>query len=266
MTIETANQTILKTEDLRMSYGEKQVLKGINLEISKGQVIGYIGPNGAGKSTTIKILLGLEEGYKGTVTLFGHDISSGDVEYKRRIGYVPETAEVYDHLTAEEYLLFIGGLYGMEEDEIDVKGKKMMNLFGLEDVYHSRIASLSKGMRQKVLIIASLIHNPDLIILDEPINGLDANSVTVFKEILAQLAKRGKTIFYSSHIMDVVEKISDRIILLFDGQIVADGSFDQLKSQHSEGTLEEIFTELTGFNDHKDIAYAFVSAVEGGLP
>lgn len=258
------NETILSVRNLRINYGSKEVLKGIDLEIKRGQVIGYIGPNGAGKSTTIKILLGLEESYVGTVELFGQDISQGDVTYKRRIGYVPETAEIYDHLTASEYLSFVGGLYGMEEEDIDVKAQKMMALFGLGDVYHSRISSLSKGMRQKLLIIASLIHNPDLVILDEPINGLDANSVTVFKEILAQLAKRGKTIFYSSHIMDVVEKISDRIILLSDGKIAADGSFEELRSQHSEGSLEEIFTELTGFNDHKDIAYAFVSAIEGG--
>jgi ABC-2 type transport system ATP-binding protein len=137
-----------------------------------------------------------------------------------------------------------------------------MKIFGLEDVYHNRISSFSKGMKQKVMIISSLLHNPELLFLDEPINGLDANSVMVFKEILAQLAAHGKTILYSSHIMDVVEKISSRIILINDGTIVADGSFDELKEQNKEGTLEGIFNHLTGFNEYKVLAEEFVSVVQ----
>ncbi|MCX7711085.1 MAG: ABC transporter ATP-binding protein, partial [Clostridia bacterium] len=206
--METALEKVVSIKDLRMSYGNQEVLKGINLEVEQGQIIGYIGPNGAGKSTTIKILLGIIDGFTGEVRVCGEDISKGAIEYKKRIGYVPETAEVYDSLTAQEYLTFIGEIYGMDFDTVDRKAKKLMNLFGIEDVYHSRISSYSKGMRQKVLIISSLIHNPDILFFDEPLSGLDANSVMIFKEIMTELAAEGKTIFYSSHIMDVVEKIS----------------------------------------------------------
>ncbi len=136
-----------------------------------------------------------------------------------------------------------------------------MELFGIGEVYHSRIASYSKGMRQKLLIISSLLHNPELLFFDEPINGLDANSVMIFKEIMTQLAAQGKTIFYSSHIMDVVERISSRIILLNDGKIAADGTIEELKLQNTKGSLEQIFNQLTGFNEHQEIGAKFVSVV-----
>lgn len=254
-------EIILSIHDLQKSYGRKAVLKGVSLEVKRGEIIGYIGANGAGKSTTIKIMLGIESDYRGEVKIFGHDISDGNITYKRKIGYVPEIAEVYDNLTGHEYLTFIGELYGLDFDLADYKAKSLMELFGIGEVYHSRIASYSKGMRQKLLIISSLLHNPELIFFDEPINGLDANSVMIFKEIMTQLAAQGKTIFYSSHIMDVVEKISSRIILLMDGKVVADGTFDELKEQNTEGSLEQIFNELTGFNEHKELGTRFVSVV-----
>ncbi|KAJ53880.1 ABC-2 type transport system ATP-binding protein [Clostridium tetanomorphum] len=261
--MELVNDPIITIKDLKMSFGDKNVLKGIDLEVYKGQIIGYIGPNGAGKSTTVKIMLGLIEGYTGDINIFGKSIKDGEIEYKRRIGYVPETADIYDNLTAKEYLIFIGELYGLDYNDVDNKAKNLMRMFGIEQVYDSKISSYSKGMKQKILIISSLIHDPDILFLDEPLSGLDANSVMVVKEILAELASQGKTIFYSSHIMDVVEKISNRIVLLSDGKIVADGSFDDLKYQCKEGSLEQIFNQLTGFNKYKDVAEEFVSIVQG---
>lgn len=256
------NEVTVEIKDLSMSYGEKRVLKGINLEIYKGEIIGYIGTNGAGKSTTIKILLGIVQGYTGEIKILGQDISKNKFEYKRKIGYVPEIAEIYDNLTAREYLTFIAELYGISYEKANKKAEKLMSLFGINDYYNSRISSYSKGMKQKVLIISSLLHNPDILFLDEPLSGLDANSVMVVKEILFHLSKQGKTIFYSSHIMDVVEKISNRIILLNDGQVVADGSFEQLKENLKEGSLEQIFNQITGFNEYEAIAEEFVSIVE----
>ncbi len=247
--------------DLYMSYGSKQVLNGINIEVPMGKIIGYIGPNGAGKSTTVKILLGLINSYKGTVKVLGEDISNGSIEYKRKLGYVPETAEIFDNLTAREYITFLGQMYGMSYEETNRKALKLMELFGIEQVYDSRITSYSKGMKQKVLIISSLIHNPDILFFDEPLSGLDANSVMVFKEIMSHLAEQGKTIFYSSHIMEVVEKISDRIILINNGSIVADGTFSQLKEQSHEGSLENIFNQLTGFDKHKQLAEEFINII-----
>lgn len=255
-------QEILTITNLTKSYGNKEILKGIDLHVDGGEIIGYIGPNGAGKSTTIKIILGMEGDYGGEIKLFGKDIQKDQIEYKRKIGYVPEIADVYDNLTGYEYLTFIGQLYGLDLETAANKSKTLMELFGVGKSYHVRISSYSKGMRQKLLIISSLLHNPDVLFLDEPINGLDANSVMIFKEILAQLAAQGKTIFYSSHLMDVVEKISSRIILLKDGQIAADGTFAQLQADNASGTLEGIFNQLTGFDNYKEIGEQFVSVVQ----
>ncbi|MFV3010941.1 ABC transporter ATP-binding protein [Clostridium botulinum] len=260
--MDKSNDVVVSIRDLKMSYGSKEVLKGINLDVNKGEIIGYIGPNGAGKSTTVKIMLGLVRGYEGEVKIFGNNISYENVEYKHKIGYVPENGEIYDNLTAYEYITFLGEIYGMKLKEVNNKAKKLMRLFGIEEAYHSRISSYSKGMRQKLLIIASLIHNPDILFLDEPLSGLDANSVLVFKEVLSKLASEGKTIFYSSHIMEVVEKISSRIILLNNGQIAADGTFEELKKKNMEGSLEQIFNQITGFTKHEEIANEFISILK----
>jgi ABC-2 type transport system ATP-binding protein len=256
-------QPVIEIQDLKMQYEKEKgyVLKGVNLEVVPGQIIGYIGPNGAGKSTTVKIMLGMLEGYEGSVKVFGKDIREDPVAYKRHIGYVPEAAILYDTLSGAEYMNFIGTLYGMSAETIDQKATELFDLFGIKSAYNNRIASYSKGMKQKLLIMASLIHNPDILFFDEPINGLDANSVMVFKEMLRKLAERGKTIFYSSHIMEVVEKISDRIVVLNQGIIVADGDFETLKDSSHEGTLQEIFNQLTGFEAHEEIANRFVEII-----
>lgn len=255
-------EPIITIRNLNKSYGIKQVLKDINLDIHRGEIIGYIGPNGAGKSTTVKIMLGLVGEYIGEIKVFDQDISNGEIDYKKKIGYVPETADIYENLTAREYLTFIGELYGMEYSVANEKAEKLMDLFGIKDVYDARMSSYSKGMKQKALIISALINNPDILFLDEPLSGMDANSVMVFKEVLAELAKRGKTIFYSSHIMEVVEKLSSRIILINNGEIVADGSFEDIKGRSMEGSLEKIFNELTGFDEHGKIARDIVSTIE----
>ncbi|MBS5883314.1 MAG: ABC transporter ATP-binding protein [Clostridium sp.] len=253
---------ILEIIDLKKSFGEKQVLKGINLKINKGSIIGYIGPNGAGKSTTVKIIMGLVTGYTGEIRIFGEDISKDDGSYKKKIGYVPEVPEIYDSLTGKEYLTFIAQLYDIDYDKADNKARKLMDILGIADVYEKRISSYSKGMKQKLILISSLIHDPEILFLDEPLSGLDANSVMIIKEILSYLAKEGKTIFYSSHIMEVVEKISDRIILINNGEIVADGNFEELKSNYKESSLESIFNEVTGFHQYKELAENFISVVK----
>lgn len=249
-------------KDLKMNFESTKVLKGINLEVDKGTIIGYIGPNGAGKSTTVKIILGLVEGYTGVVKIFGQDISNGNDEYKKRIGYVPEVAETYESLTAREYLTFIGQLYGLKYGIVDKKAYELMDILEIKESYNSKIGSFSKGMKQKVVIISSLIHNPDILFLDEPLSGLDANSVMIIKEIMIGLKNEGKTIFYSSHIMEVVEKISDRIVLLNNGAIVADGKFDDLKEKLHQKSLEQVFNQLTGFSESKELASKFISVIK----
>ncbi|WP_053960684.1 ABC transporter ATP-binding protein [Sulfobacillus thermosulfidooxidans] len=260
---DTAADVIIEIRDLKVWFGNQIALKGINLVVKQGQIIGYIGPNGAGKSTTIKTMLGLVKEYHGSIRIMGHDIADSNGEYKRHIGYVPETAEIYESLTADEYLIFVGGLYGLSEKTAHAKGLALAKLMGLEDGYYARIGSYSKGMRQKVLLIAALLHNPEILFLDEPLSGLDANSVMIVKDLLAQLALAKKTIFYSSHIMDVVEKISSRIILLDDGAIKADGSFEELKTLAHEQSLEDIFGQMTGFFEHEDIAKQCVAIIQG---
>ncbi|MES2655551.1 MAG: ABC transporter ATP-binding protein [Bacteroidota bacterium] len=238
-------EPIISLQNVQKSYGSKQVLSGINLTIYPGQVIGYIGANGAGKSTTVKILCGLINDFEGEVLVHGMNVKTDALKIKQKIGYVPELAELYEVLTPLEFLSFMAELYSIDLDIAQERMVKMLTAFGLESSMNQRMDTFSKGMRQKVLIISGLLHNPDIIILDEPLSGLDANSVIIVKELISKLAKEGKTIFYCSHMMDVVEKVSDRIVLINNGKVVADGSFEELKQQQGNQSLEQIFSQLT---------------------
>jgi ABC-2 type transport system ATP-binding protein len=250
---------LIQIRNLSKSYGDKIVLKGLSLNIFPGQVIGYIGPNGAGKSTTVKILTGLIPDFSGEVLINGLNMAEHPQEIKKLIGYVPENAEIYDVLSPTEYLDFIGKLYGMEEGLLQERSRKLLAAFGLGAVLDDRMDTFSKGMRQKVLLIAGIIHDPKIIVLDEPLSGLDANAVIMIKELIMRLSQEGKTIFYCSHMMDVVEKVSDRILLINKGEIIADGSFESLKQNHSD-TLERIFSKLTGREDQANETDAIINA------
>jgi ABC-2 type transport system ATP-binding protein len=238
-------EPIISIRNLCKTYGSKQVLKNISIDIFPGQVIGYIGPNGAGKSTTVKILCGLISDFSGQVTIKGFDIKQNPLAVKSIIGYVPELAELYDVLTPNEFLSLVGALYNLPPNVAAERGQGMLEAFGLAGNMDQRMDTFSKGMKQKVLITSGLLHNPDIIILDEPLAGLDANSVIIVKELISKLADSGKTIFYSSHMMDIVEKVSDRIILINEGNVVADGSFEELKQKQGDSSLEKIFAHLT---------------------
>jgi ABC-2 type transport system ATP-binding protein len=253
---------IITIKNLTKSYGTNPVLRGINLDIEAGKIIGYIGPNGAGKSTTLKILTGIIPDFKGEVHVMGMDVRENALEIKRKIGFIPENAMLYETLTPIEYLTFIGQLYEMSIPEIEKKAQDLLALFGLSANVHQRMVTFSKGMKQKVLLIAGMIHNPEIIFLDEPLSGLDANAVILVKEILVQLRNSGKTIVYSSHIMDVVEKISDRIVLINKGEIIANGSFEELKSTQN-ASLEQIFAQLTGSTESTSLtAGQFLDALK----
>jgi ABC-2 type transport system ATP-binding protein len=258
------NQPIITLRGLKKSYdGLNYVLDGINLDVEPGQVIGYIGPNGAGKTTTVKIMIGMLSQFSGEVKVFGLNIAEHAQEVKKRIGYVPETAALYDTLTPNEYLYFLGQIYEISKQEIQRRAGDMLSLFGLKEQANSRMNSFSKGMKQKVLIITSMIHDPDILFMDEPLSGLDANMMLVVKEILAQLAAKGKTIFYCSHVMDVVERVCDRIVIIDKGTVIADGTFDKLQEMSKGESLERIFTQLTGASGHERIAQDFISALKG---
>lgn len=238
-------EPIISIKNLSKSYGSKEVLKDISLNINSGQVIGYIGPNGAGKSTTVKILCGLITDFEGDITVNGLDIKSNLLDIKKQIGYIPEFAAMYDVLTPNEYLTLMGTLYKLPKRAIEDRIHNMLDIFDLADHIDQRMNTFSKGMKQKILITGGLMHNPDIIIMDEPLSGLDANSVILVKNLLSKMAKNGKTIFYCSHMMDVVEKVSDRIVLINDGTIIADGSFNELRSNQDNESLEHLFSRLT---------------------
>ncbi len=239
---------IISIKGLRKQYGDKTVLNNINLEVAPGQIIGYIGPNGAGKSTTVKILTGIIQDYDGDVTVMGKNLRENVLEIKSKVGYIPELAELYDLLTPREYLMFIGKLYKLDDHVIEDRATRMLTSFGLIGNIDQRMDSFSKGMRQKVLITSGLLHNPSIVFMDEPLSGLDANAVILVKELLQALKQEGKTIFYCSHMMDVVEKVSDRIILINNGTIIADGTIEELRQGNSD-TLEQIFSRLTSNGD-----------------
>jgi ABC-2 type transport system ATP-binding protein len=251
---------VIQIQNLHKYYGTTHVLKGINLAVEAGQVVGYIGPNGAGKSTTLKTLIGLLTDYAGEVRVLGCNVKTDPIAVKSRIGYVPENAALYDTLTPMEYLQFIGQLYGMDEETLERRAFELLKLVELTDYVDARMTTFSKGMRQKVLLISGLLHNPEILFLDEPLSGLDANAVVLVKALIRQLADAGKTVFYSSHLMDVVEKISDRIIIINSGQIIADGTFAELQQQHS-GSLEQLFGQLTGSDDQQDVAAEFIQTL-----
>jgi len=256
------NETpLIQIRNLQKSYGAKLVLKHLTLDIFPGQVIGYIGPNGAGKSTTVKILTGLIPDFSGEVIVDGINMAQDPLAIKKMIGYVPENAEIYDVLTPMEYLDFIGKLYQMDEATLHDRAKKLLTAFGLGDNIDNRMDTFSKGMKQKVLLISGIIHNPKIIVLDEPLSGLDANAVIMIKELIVRLKQEGKTIFYCSHMMDVVEKVSDRILLINKGEIIADGTFESLKQNHSD-TLEGIFAKLTGRESSGSEADAIINAFD----
>ncbi|MEM0993161.1 MAG: ABC transporter ATP-binding protein [Bacteroidota bacterium] len=256
-------QAVIEINNLRKSYDDNQVLQGVDLQIEAGQVIGYIGPNGAGKSTTVKILIGLDGEFEGEVFVKGINVREQPLEVKRLIGYIPENADLYEVLTPIEFLLLIGRLHDMPDEVIIARATRMLNYLGLT-VLEDRMDTFSKGMRQKVMFVAGLIHDPEIIFLDEPLSGLDANAVILVKEIIARLADEGKTIFYCSHMMDVVEKVSDRIILINDGKIVADGTFESLRMQGGD-SLEHIFSNLTGKTEQAASADQFISAFKTSI-
>lgn len=247
---------------LRKSYGARVVLGGIDLAVARGTVLGYIGPNGAGKSTTVKILCGLMPSYEGEVRVLGLDPSAQPLEVKRRIGYVPENAVLFEQLTVAEHLLLVGRLHGLEEELLKRRATKFLELFELGDRLGARIAPLSKGMRQKVLLTSALLHDPELVVLDEPLSGLDVNATILVKELIKALAESGKTVFYCSHVMDVVERVCDRIAILDGGGIVAQGTFEELQAAQGGGSLEKIFAQLTSEGGQAEKARALLAVLK----
>jgi ABC-2 type transport system ATP-binding protein len=240
-----AGRCALNLENVLFSYGGAEVLHGISFTLAKGEIVGLLGPNGAGKSTTIKIIAGILTAASGVVSVAGLELPRQAVEVKRRIGYVPEAAGLYESLTGQEFLELIGRLHDIEEETLQKRILGLLDTFGLVSDRSSRLDSYSKGMRQKILIGSALLHNPELILLDEPLTGLDVNSAVLVKDLLAALAAEGKAILYSSHVLDVVERVCNRVIVIHQGRLIADDSPEALKEFTGQPTLEDVFRYLT---------------------
>ena len=235
----------IKVENLKFRYDRAEVLHGISFDLSHGQVTGLLGPNGAGKSTTLKILTGILQLREGRVSIEGFELPEKSFEVKKRLGYVPESAELYESLSALEFLELCGRLHEIEEPALQHRIDVLLENFGLSGQRRNRLGTYSKGMRQKVLLSAALLHDPSILILDEPLTGLDVESAMMTKDLLASLAARGKTVLYSSHVLDVVERFCDRVLIIDHGNIVADGSPADLKAKTQEASLEGVFRDLT---------------------
>ncbi len=238
-------QPILTLEKVVFAYGGTEVLHEISFSLNKGEVVGLLGPNGAGKSTTIKIIAGILSPASGVVSVAGLGLPERAVEVKQRIGYVPETAGLFESLTGQEFLELIGRLHEIDEDTLQIRIREMLETFGLLSDRSSRLDTYSKGMRQKVLLSSGLLHNPDLILLDEPLSGLDVNAAILVKDLIAALAAAGKTILYSSHVLDVVERVCDRVMIIHHGNLIANASPEALKASTGQSTLEDVFRHLT---------------------
>lgn len=252
---------MLQARHLTKYYGALAAVRDLSFEAPPGTVLGLLGPNGSGKSTTVRILAGLQPPTTGTVLYEGHRIDADSIAYRRRIGYVPEEAHVYGYMSGPEYLTLVGRLRGIAPRTLQAKIGTLLDLFHLQDARHAVMASYSKGMRQKVLLAAALLHNPDLLVLDEPNSGLDVTSSLVLRSLLRALAGAGKIIIYSSHVLESVEAVCTEVLILYDGRQVAHDSVERLRELTRLPSLEEVFRKLAIDEDVDAVAAQLVEAI-----
>src|SRR5438067_7978565 len=220
---------MLEVRGLVKRYNRIPAVDGVSFVIKPGEILGYVGPNGAGKSTTVKVLTGLIEPTEGEILFQGKDVRADWIGFQRQMGYVPEEPHLYPHLAGREYLQLVGRLRGIPRRVLEPRMDGLLALFSLWEDRHSSLSSYSKGMRQKILLSAALLHNPDLLILDEPFSGLDVTTAMMFRHLLSELAHEGKMVLYSSHVLEVVEKICSRVVILHHGRMVAYESVERLR-------------------------------------
>lgn len=242
-----SNDVIIKVENLKKYFGEVKAVNDISFNVHNGEVFGLLGPNGAGKTTTIKLLLGLLEPLEGDMSIFGLNPERDEVQIKRRIGYVSEEPLIFKSLTPKDLFSFIASIRGLDGDETSEKAKEYLESLEADEYYEQLIATLSHGNKQKIQIIAAILHEPDLLILDEPIAGLDAKSVKVVKEILDLHTKQGGAVLFSTHIMEIAQELCDRIGIINKGKMVGIGTIEELRQQSNKlgASLEDVFLRLT---------------------
>jgi ABC-2 type transport system ATP-binding protein len=245
---------VLEAKGLVKRYGALPAVQNVSVQLNAGEVLGCVGPNGAGKSTTVKMLIGLLKPTNGEVLFDGRDINRDLVGYRKCIGYVPEEANLYPYLTGREYLELVATLRGMDATKIGEKIDALLELFSLHASRHSAIASYSKGMRQRILLIAALMDNPKLLILDEPLSGLDVTSALILKNLIKALGEAGRAVFYCSHVLEVVEKVCGQLVVLRKGRVIAYDAPARLRESTGKASLESTFSHLVDEVDTEKIS------------
>lgn len=241
---------MIDIKNVKKSFGNKEVLKDINLLVKDGEIFGFLGPNGAGKTTTIKMVVGLLLPDSGTIEVQGIDVVDKPLETKKRISYVPDNPDIYEQMTGIQYLNFLSDVYGVSVEERRPRIERLANLFSMSDDLRGFISSYSHGMKQKIVLIGALVTEPEVLILDEPMVGLDPKSAFTLKEIMRDLADKGRTVFFSTHVMEVAEKLCDRIAIINNGEIIEVGTLEEIRERlGDDGSLEKVFLELTGEMD-----------------
>jgi len=250
----------VKLTSVSKRYGDVTAVDYLDLEVRKGEIFGFLGPNGSGKSTALKMILGLVNPDSGSVNVLGINIEDDPVAVKRNVGYVPESPRIYDFLTGLEFLDFTGDVYGMTSDDKKKRIEEFIKALDLEGREGDMISSYSEGMRQKVVIISALLHKPEILLLDEPLSGLDPKSARIVKDLLHELASQGVTVIMSTHVLEIAQVICDRIAIMYEGRLLALGTMKELrqKAKMPESGLEDIFLKLTGTGDIKPIVEALM--------
>ncbi len=245
---------MIRTKNLEKHYGNLVAVGGLNLEVSAGKVFGFLGPNGAGKTTTIKMLVGMMQPTSGSIEINGVDLVKDHIEAKRQVGFIPDRPYIYEKLTGMEFLHFIGGLFRMDDGDIESRGRNLLRLFEIDHVADELVAGYSHGMRQRLIMASALLHRPKVIVVDEPMVGLDPRGAKLVKKIFRQQADAGTAVFMSTHTLAVAEEICDHIAIINKGKIIAEGSVDELKKQTGlMSRLEETFLRLTNQEEEQDI-------------
>jgi ABC-2 type transport system ATP-binding protein len=252
---------VLEARGLTKRYGAFLALDRVDFQVRRGEILGYLGPNGSGKSTTVNAVVGLIEPSAGSLWLDGRRMSDDVVAYKRRIGYVPEEPHLYTHLTATEYLMLVGRLRGLAEGTLARKVPALLRLLLLWDSRYAVMTAYSKGMRQRVLLAAALLHNPDLLVLDEPFSGLDVTAGLLFRTLLRLFVAADRMVLFSTHRFDVVEQLCSRVLILSDGHIAAEHDVASFRTAGSP-TLEDAFVRATGQDDFTPVAREILDVVQ----
>jgi ABC-2 type transport system ATP-binding protein len=251
----TGNTPLIETRNLVKRYGDKAAVNDVSFEVYGGEIFGFLGPNGAGKTTTIKMIVGLLQPTSGNVRVASYDVQTQPLQAKVACGYVPDTPNLYPKLSGRELLRFVGSLYEMDRQQNERRMEELLRLFDLEKVGDDTIDSYSHGMQQKTALAAALVHDPKVLVLDEPTVGLDPRSARLIKDMLRQMANRGAAVFLSTHILEIAERMCDRIGIINKGELIAVGSMDELRSiGKGETSLEDIFLSLTGGAEYAEIA------------